>query len=329
MRNLAQSAGGTHEVGFLKKDLYNTCEKFKREEIKDGDTEIVLPYLLGKTASDPSFFLRYTRDDHDGIDKMFWCDGICQADYKAFGKVIEFDTTYKVNAYQKPFVVVVGVNHYRKTVPLGVALIGTKKPDTYIWVLEPLNEAGGNVTPYIVVTNGDKAMAIAIEEVFPHVHHRLCLWHLMCNIKGHTNKRFCSSFMKCVDGARTPAEFEEAWEDLIKAYDAVRDKKWAQDLYNNKEKRADAFMVGQFYVVMKFKGMVEIPVGCILCRWTIRAEQETKPSPVKSGGFVELLRNCLPRTYNIGDATNATDCYEVSAFEKFPTIFDWDPNTDF
>ncbi|XP_021768872.1 protein FAR1-RELATED SEQUENCE 5-like [Chenopodium quinoa] len=252
MRNLAQSAGGTHEVGFLKKDLYNTCEKFKREEIKDGDTEIVLPYLLGKTASDPSFFLRYTRDDHDGIDKMFWCDGICQADYKAFGKVIEFDTTYKVNAYQKPFVVVVGVNHYRKTVPLGVALIGTKKPDTYIWVLEPLNEAGGNVTPYIVVTNGDKAMAIAIEEVFPHVHHRLCLWHLMCNIKGHTNKRFCSSFMKCVDGARTPAEFEEAWEDLIKAYDAVRDKKWAQDLYNNKEKRADAFMVGQFYVESQY-----------------------------------------------------------------------------
>ncbi|XP_021721099.1 protein FAR1-RELATED SEQUENCE 5-like [Chenopodium quinoa] len=230
MRNLAQSAGGIRKVGFLKKDLYNTCEKFKREEIKDGDTETVLAYLLGKTASDPSFFLKYTRDDHDGIDKMFWCDGICQADYKAFGKVIAFDTTYKVNAYQKPFVVVVGVNHHRKTVPLGVALIANETTDTNIWVLEQLKEAGGNVAPYTIVTDGDKAMSLAIKTVFPHAHHRLCLWHLMRNIKGHTNKRFCSGFMKCVDGARTPAEFEEAWEDLMKAYDAVRDKKWAQEL---------------------------------------------------------------------------------------------------
>ncbi|XP_021769825.1 protein FAR-RED IMPAIRED RESPONSE 1-like [Chenopodium quinoa] len=251
MRNLAQSAGGIREIGFLKKDLYNTCEKFKREEIKDGDTKTVLAYLLGKTASDPSFFLRYTRDDHDGIDKMFWCDGICQAYYKAFGKVIGFDTTYKVNAYQKPFVVVVGVNHHRKTVPLGVALIANETTDTYIWVLEQLKEAGGNVAPYTFITDGDKAMAAAITEVFPRAHHRLCLCHLMRNIKGHTNKRFCSGFMKCVDGARTQAEFEEAWEDLMKAYVALRDKKWAQDLYKDKEKWAEAFMVGQFYAGMR------------------------------------------------------------------------------
>uniref|UniRef100_A0A803MWY6 Protein FAR1-RELATED SEQUENCE n=1 Tax=Chenopodium quinoa TaxID=63459 RepID=A0A803MWY6_CHEQI len=366
MRNLAQSAGGIREVGFLKKDLYNTCEKFKREEIKDGDTETVLAYLLGKTTSDPSFFLRYTRDDHDGIDKMFWCDGICQTDYKAFGK---------------------RVNHHSKTVPLGVALIANEKTDTYIWVLEQLKEVGGNVAPYTIITDGDKAMAAAITEVFPRAHHRLCMWHLMRNIKGHTNKRFCSGFMKCVDGARTPDEFEEAWEDLMKSYKAVRDKKWAQDLYYDKEKWAEAFMVGQFYV------------DTILRRWTIRekvhlkntfkdhdfqkrndhasangryafltglsaqffrmvsslydqstwgvpvigrdvhdithvvrnvaATSETNSSPVKSGGFVELLRNFLLRTYNTGDAANATDSYEVSAFEKFPTIFDWDPNMDF
>ncbi|XP_021764699.1 protein FAR1-RELATED SEQUENCE 5-like [Chenopodium quinoa] len=206
MRNLTQSAGGIRELGFLKKDLYNTCEKFKREEIKDGDKET--------------------------------------GDYKGFGKVIAFDATYKVNAYQNSFVVVVGVNHHRKTVPLGVALIANEKIDTCEWVLQQLLEVGGNVAPYIVVTDGDNAMASAIKTVFPHAHHRLSLWHIMHKIKGHTNKRFCNGFMKCVYGARTPIEFEEAWEDFMKAYDIVRDKKWAQNMYNDKDKWAEAFMVG-------------------------------------------------------------------------------------
>uniref|UniRef100_A0A803MYH6 SWIM-type domain-containing protein n=1 Tax=Chenopodium quinoa TaxID=63459 RepID=A0A803MYH6_CHEQI len=496
---------------------------------------------------------------------MFWCDRICQGNYKTFGSVIAFDMTYKVNAYNKPFVVIVGVNHHRKTVPLGVALVTNEKTVTYIWVLRQLLEAGGNVAPYTVVTDGDKSMKLSIEEVFPYAHDRLCLWHLMRNIKGHTNRRFCSGIMKCVDGARTPSEFEQAWEDLMKAYDEVRDKKWAKDLYNDKHKWAEAFMVRQFYAgmrrtqrcesmnstlktvitkeimlyrfvelydqvlehirfeedkddyifthtfpvitsvlteiktqaartytrnlynlfckelefesrhivtkvkeekghvdgssttywlnnyvlkdcnysvcyndklkqlvcccmkynaiglpcrhmfaVMKYRGMVELPESCILRRWTIKAKsnisnslkqqdlqkrndqasangrfsflnglstqlsrmvstsydrsiwlrdklakmileiekekinpkekdiikeqkkrkgkaesQGAAPQVIKRGGFVDLLRKFMPRTYNIGDVANATDSYEISKFEKLPTIFDWDPNTDF
>ncbi|XP_021749397.1 protein FAR-RED IMPAIRED RESPONSE 1-like [Chenopodium quinoa] len=251
MRNIARNAGGLRGVGFLKKDMYNACEKFKKEEIKDGDTKTVLTYFLGKTASDPNFFFRYTRHPKNGIERMFWCHGISQGDYKAFRSVIAFDTTYKVNAYQKPFVVIVNVNHHRKTVPFGVALVTNEKTDTYIWVLKQLKKAGGGVTPHTVVRDGDKAMTSAIEELFPKAHHRLCLWHLMRNIKGHTNRRFCNGFMKCVDRARTPTEFEEAWEDLMKAYPKVRDKKWAKDLYSVKSKWAEAFMVGHFYAGMR------------------------------------------------------------------------------
>uniref|UniRef100_A0A803MQV6 MULE transposase domain-containing protein n=1 Tax=Chenopodium quinoa TaxID=63459 RepID=A0A803MQV6_CHEQI len=335
MRNLALTTGGIREVGFLTKDLYNTCEKFKKQEIKDGDTETVLAY---------------TRDDYDGIEKMFWCDGICQADYKAFGSVITFDTNYKVNAYNKPFVVIVGVNHHRNTVPLGVTLIANEKIDTYIWVLRQLLEAGGNVAPYIVVTDGDKYMATTIEEVFPHAHHRLCLWHLMRNIKGHTNRCFCSKIMKCVDGARTPSEFEQTWEDLMKAYDEVRDKKWAQDLYNDKEKWAEAFMVGQFYavfckelefesrhIVTKVKeekghrdgsSTTYVLNDCVVkdCNYIVCYNDKLKqlgthcqarsqgvaPPVIKRGGFVELLKKFMPRTYNVGDAATATDSYEVN-----------------
>ncbi|XP_021714625.1 protein FAR1-RELATED SEQUENCE 5-like [Chenopodium quinoa] len=166
MRNIARNAGGLRGVGFLKKDLYNACEKFKKEEIKDGDTETVLAYLLGKTASDPNFFLRYTRHPKNGIEKMFWCDGISQGDYKAFGSVIAFDTTYKVNAYQKPFVVIVGVNHHRKTMPFGVALVTNEKTDTYIWVLKRLKKDGGGVTPLLLSQMGTSLWQAQLKKYF-------------------------------------------------------------------------------------------------------------------------------------------------------------------
>ncbi|KAL2936939.1 Protein FAR1-RELATED SEQUENCE 5, partial [Bienertia sinuspersici] len=222
MRNLADKAGGHHKVGILASDLYNTCETFKKEEIKDGDTKIVIAYLLGKQFADLTFFLRYTRDGTtNGINKMFCCDGICRKNYKAFRIVIAFDTTYKVNAYKKPLMVIVGVNNHRKTVPFDVAM----------------------------VTDETKAMANAIKAILTNAHHRLCLWHLMRNARTNGNKHFCSGLMKCVDGCNTPDKFEEAWEELVQIYN-VRELKWAQKMYEKKEKWSEAFMNGQFFIVL-------------------------------------------------------------------------------
>lgn len=46
-------------------------------------------------------------------------------------------------------------------------------------------------------------------------------------------------------------------------------------------------------------------------------------------GFVDLLKRFIPRTYEPGEASSAKDCYEVSAFHKVPTIFDWDPSNHY
>lgn len=45
--------------------------------------------------------------------------------------------------------------------------------------------------------------------------------------------------------------------------------------------------------------------------------------------FVNLLRQFMPKTYCSGDASKATDCYEVSAFRNDTTVFDWDPKYHF
>ncbi|XP_056695564.1 protein FAR1-RELATED SEQUENCE 5-like [Spinacia oleracea] len=131
-----------------------------------------------------------------------------------------------------------------------VSLVSHEKEETFKWILEQLTEAGDNVAPHTVLTDGDKAMPNAISVVFPKAVHRLCLWHLMRNIKAHSSKTFCSGFMKCVDRCRTPTEFEQAWKELITTYGYEKEV-WAQELYNDKGKWAECFMHGHFFVGMR------------------------------------------------------------------------------
>ncbi|KAL4363690.1 hypothetical protein GQ457_04G017920 [Hibiscus cannabinus] len=251
MRHFVNEAGSVENVGFISKDLYNFLHKIKREEVKDGDAETVMAYLYGKQESDPYFFVRHTRDELGNLEKLFWCDGISRTDYKEFGHVLAFDTTYKCNAYNKPFVILVGVNHHRNTVPFGCALVVNENVDTYVWVLEQLIAAGDGYKPVTVITDRDKAMANAISKVLPEARHRLCLWHIMRNIK-HNGKHnsFYDGFMRCADKCRTPNDFEQAWNELVDKH-KVGGKRWVQELYEDKEKWAEAYLRGYFYAGMR------------------------------------------------------------------------------
>lgn len=170
-------------------------------------------------------------------------------DYKTFGHVLAFDTTYKCNAYNKPFVVLVGVNHHRNTIPFGCALVVNEREDTFVWVLERLIESGDGFKPLTVITDGDRAMANAIAKVLPQATHRLCLWHIMRNVKGNIKGNFRDGFMKCVK-CRTPKDFENAWKELIGVYD-IEGRRWVKDLYESKEKWAEAYLRGHFFAGMR------------------------------------------------------------------------------
>ena len=79
-------------------------------------------------------------------------------DYACFGHVLKFDTTYRRNAYKKPLVVLVSVNHHHQTVVFGCALLMDESIATYEWVFETFLIAMMNKKPIYVVTDGNKAM---------------------------------------------------------------------------------------------------------------------------------------------------------------------------
>ncbi|XP_058187790.1 protein FAR1-RELATED SEQUENCE 5-like isoform X1 [Rhododendron vialii] len=130
-------SGGYGDVGFTLKDLQNKIEVERRVELKDGDAEGALGYLSARANADPLFFFKYTVDEDNRLGKLFWADSKSRMDYAAFGDVLIFDTTYRTNAYKKPFVILAGVSNHFLTTIFGCALLVDETFATYTWCWKP------------------------------------------------------------------------------------------------------------------------------------------------------------------------------------------------
>ncbi|KAF7116719.1 hypothetical protein RHSIM_RhsimUnG0017300 [Rhododendron simsii] len=95
----------------------------------------------------PIFSFKYTVDEDNRLGKLFWADLKSRMDYAAFGDVLIFDTTYRTNAYKKPFVILAGVSNHFLTTIFGCALLVDETFATHTWVLETLMEAMDNKRP--------------------------------------------------------------------------------------------------------------------------------------------------------------------------------------
>ena len=126
-----------------------------------------MAYLCGKTKTYPCFYYRFNVDEEGRLANLFWTDSTSHIDYACFGDVLAFDTTYQTNAYKKPLVILVGVNHHHQIVDFGCALLMDESIATYEWVLQTFLLAMMDKKPFSVVTDGDKAMRKEIKKFFP------------------------------------------------------------------------------------------------------------------------------------------------------------------
>ena len=70
------------------------------------------------------------------IKNVFWSHASQRAEYKDFGDVVTFDTTYRTNMYSMPLAMFVGSNHQLQNVVFGQALLHDEKADTFEWLFK-------------------------------------------------------------------------------------------------------------------------------------------------------------------------------------------------
>lgn len=104
-------------------------------------------------------------------------------DYDLYGVFISFDTIFSTNMYNLPFAPIVGINGHGSNIIFCCAPLEDQTTETFEWVFRIFVEVMNGKKPKIIMTDQDAATKKAISDFMPDVIHRLCIWHVMKNIK--------------------------------------------------------------------------------------------------------------------------------------------------
>ncbi|XP_074378227.1 protein FAR1-RELATED SEQUENCE 5-like [Apium graveolens] len=189
--------GGEEQVGFLAQHLRNVVRDFRKDNLGVNHAQAGLDLLhMLEEESGGNFFIRTIIDEEGRLKCLFWVDPRSLLDYKSFGDVVAFDTTYRTNRYDMPFVPFTGVNHHYQSVLFGFTLMRDELKTTFEWVLGTWLEAVEGKVPLAIITDQDQAM-----------------------------EEFKGDFNNCIYHSLTEEIFEDRWKVLILKY-KLEDNTW-------------------------------------------------------------------------------------------------------
>ncbi|KAG8080492.1 hypothetical protein GUJ93_ZPchr0007g4316 [Zizania palustris] len=174
---------------------------------------------------------------------FFWADAKSMIDFKSFGDVVCFDTTYGLNGYGRPFALFVGVDNHKQMLVFGAALLYDESIQSLKWVFKAFADAMRVRQPETILIDERPECAIAAAEVWPRSSHCTSVWHVYHNSKRHLkqmfegSKSFGNALSHCLFECDDEVEFLSAWGKLIEKHD-VGENEWLNRLFMEKEKWA-------------------------------------------------------------------------------------------
>ena len=70
-------------------------------------------------------------DDTSKVKNLMWANGSSRMQYRFFGDVVTFDTTYRTNLYDMPFGLFVGVNNHFQSIILPGVLMRDEQQESF------------------------------------------------------------------------------------------------------------------------------------------------------------------------------------------------------
>jgi hypothetical protein len=81
-----------------------------------NDARDLLEHCKNAKSENNNFQYDFTIDVENRLEHIFWSNAHCFDWYKKYGDVVVFDTTYKVNSYDMPFGIFVGIDNHGRTI---------------------------------------------------------------------------------------------------------------------------------------------------------------------------------------------------------------------
>uniref|UniRef100_A0ACD5ZA16 Uncharacterized protein n=1 Tax=Avena sativa TaxID=4498 RepID=A0ACD5ZA16_AVESA len=94
--------GGIGNVPFTKRSLRNLCGQISKEQA-DDDVRKTIEVFAEIASKDRDFTYRVLANPESQVRNLMWTNGSSINQYKFFGNVVTFDTSYRTNLYDMPF----------------------------------------------------------------------------------------------------------------------------------------------------------------------------------------------------------------------------------
>jgi len=125
--------------------------------------------------------------------------------YKNFGDVVLYDTTFKTNRFNFPLGVFCGITNNRKNCFFGLVLLNEETESSFTRAFNIFINIHGK-QPKAFISDMDKAIIASGKKTFTLAKHSICEWHLVNNIKkniSYLNKnkqleRICSDVINLI-----------------------------------------------------------------------------------------------------------------------------------
>lgn len=223
--------------------------------LEEGDAQVILEYFVQIQKENPSFFYAIDLNEDQRVRNMFWVDAKSRKDYASFNDAVFFDTSYIKSSEKMPIALFLGVNHHFQPMLLGCALLADETKATFVWLMKTWLRAMGGQFPKAIISDQDRELKPAIEEVMPYSRHCFALWHILEKVpetlahvlKQHEN--FMKKFNKCIFKSLTDEEFDMRWWKMVGRFE-LQENEWIHSLYVERKKWVPSCMRSTFLAGM-------------------------------------------------------------------------------
>nr|KYP64016.1 Protein FAR1-RELATED SEQUENCE 11 [Cajanus cajan] len=234
-------------LSFIPKDVYNLLIYISSE--RKNDANDLLHYYQVEKEENCNFQYSYKFDRDRKLEHIFWSPTHCFDWYQKFGDVA-FDTTYKINAYDKPFGNFVGIDNQGRTILFGCALLRNETTNAFSWLMKvfmPLK------SPKTILTD---------QQEMPLTKHAFCMWHITSKFSGWFTALLCKQYSQlCASFYQlykvdTQEEFENQWPQVIEKFN-MQNNKHVLGLYGIRRYWVPAYLHDYFFAEMTTIGRSE------------------------------------------------------------------------
>ncbi|KAL7102471.1 hypothetical protein ACP275_08G122900 [Erythranthe tilingii] len=248
---MSRQSGGSTSSCLSKNEFEHQFDRGRYLALEEGDAQVMLEYFVQIQKEKPSFFYAIDLNEDQRVRNLFWVDAKSRKDYISFSDVVFFDTSYVKSNEKMPIVLFLGVNNHFQPMLLGCALLADETKPTFVWLMKTWLRAMGGQAPKAIISDQDKQLKSAMEEVFPYSYHCFALWHILERLpetlahvlRQHEN--FMKKFNKCIFKSLTDEEFDMRWWKMVSRFE-LQENEWIHSLYVDRKKWVPTFMRDTF-----------------------------------------------------------------------------------